>query len=105
MGKCGVVRSSGLVFRARRNLALTFNKLRHALDLLGVPNFRGCRLVVRRKLTPTRSCGVMEFARLVRRMIKVIDLSLIELREQWLIFELRYNQEVLRYKYLVLLIV
>ena len=102
----GEVQSSGLVFRAQRNLASTFKKLRHTLDSSGVPNFRGCRLVVRRKLTPTRSCGVTEFARLVRRMIKVLDLrSLIELREQWLIFELRYNQEVLQYKYLVLLIV
>ena len=40
-GICGEVRSSGLVFRARRNLASTYKKLRHALDSLGVPNFRG----------------------------------------------------------------
>ena len=69
VGKCGVVQSSGLVFKAWRNLASTFKKLRHALDLLGVPNFRGCRLVVQRRLMPTQSCRVAEFARIVPRMI------------------------------------
>ena len=57
---CGELRSSGLVFRAQRNLASTFKKLHHALDLLGVPNFRGRRLVIQRKLIPTQSIGVVE---------------------------------------------